>query len=294
VGKSGRESDARAAELVGQFLARREGGESTDFEALCRAHPELAEEMRGLLAASEHVVALLRQVSGKTGGLVEDLARRFGAEVDPGITLQPLPDESEAGSGGELLRRLRAHRTMGKRYRLLGEVGRGGMGTVLKVWDADLRRPLAMKVVLGRDAESSGQTPPVDPRTLGRFLEEAQVTGQLDHPGIVPVHELGLDSEGRVYFTMRLVRGRELKAIFGLVETRAEGWTLSRTLGVLLRVCEAMAFAHDKGVVHRDLKPSNVMVGRFGEVYVMDWARGDPRRAPCRRAAGDERGRHGA
>jgi serine/threonine protein kinase len=129
-----------------------------------------------------------------------------------------------------------------------------------------------MKVILGKaDASSSGQTPPVDRRLLARFLEEAQITGQLDHPGIVPVHELGLDSTGRVFFTMKLVKGRDLKSIFELVFTGREDWNETRALTVLLKVCEALAYAHKKGVIHRDLKPANVMVGAFGEVYVMDW-----------------------
>src|SRR6185436_5216949 len=110
------------------------------------------------------------------------------------------------------------------RYKLLGEVARGGMGAVLRIWDKDLRRTLAMKVVLGRgDSAVSGGTPEVEPQQLARFLEEAQVTGQLDHPGIVPVHELGLDSDGRVYFTMKLVKGRDLKTIFELVFRKEEG-----------------------------------------------------------------------
>ncbi|MFT5291974.1 MAG: WD40 repeat protein/serine/threonine protein kinase, partial [Planctomycetota bacterium] len=95
--------------------------------------------------------------------------------------------------------------------------------------------------------------------------------GQLDHPGIVPVHDLGIDPDGRCYFTMRLVRGRELKEILKLAREGKEGWTQTRALGVILKVCEAMAFAHSKSVIHRDLKPANIMVGRFGETYVMDW-----------------------
>ncbi len=154
------------------------------------------------------------------------------------------------------------------RYQPEGELGRGGMGAVLKVFDTDLRRNLAMKVILpSNTAEGSA----VDPVALARFLEEAQVSGQLEHPGVVPVHELGVDAEGHVYFTMRLVRGRELKQILGLVEAGDEAWSVTRALGVFLKVCEAMAYAHDKGVVHRDLKPANVMVGKYGEVYVMDW-----------------------
>src|SRR5262249_15892429 len=106
---------------------------------------------------------------------------------------------------------------------------------------------------------------------FARFLEEAQVTGQLDHPGIVPVHEIGLDQNGRIYFTMRLVQGRDLRQIVELVHEGKDGWNQTRALGVILKVCEAMAYAHSKGVIHRDLKPANVMVGYFGEVYVMDW-----------------------
>ena len=189
----------------------------------------------------------------------------------------PRVDLSGDGSSGtdlagEVMRRLGEREARFGRYELKGEIARGGQGAVLRVWDADLRRELAMKVILGQaDTHATGGTPPTNAKSLGRFLEEAQVTGQLDHPGIVPVHELGLDRDGRVYFTMKLVRGRDLAAIFELVHEGREGWTVTRALGLMLKVCEAMAYAHYKGVVHRDLKPANVMVGRFGAVYVMDW-----------------------
>ena len=179
--------------------------------------------------------------------------------------------DSDEGSSA-VLERLEKHGGEESRYQVLGEFARGGMGAILRVWDRDLRRTLAMKVVLGQAGEASRDgTPSVDEKTLGRFLDEAQVTGQLDHPGIVPVHELGLDAQRQVYFTMKLVKGRDLKAILELVQTGAEDWTQTRALGVILKVCEAMAYAHSKGVIHRDLKPANIMVGRFGEVYVMDW-----------------------
>ncbi|MBL8858293.1 MAG: protein kinase [Planctomycetes bacterium] len=180
----------------------------------------------------------------------------------------PLPDPPP----DDLLRRLSQRPGSASRYKLEGEVARGGMGSIIKIWDEDLRRHLAMKVVLGKGDDScSGSTPSIDSKQLARFLEEAQVTGQLDHPGIVPVHELGLDSEGRVYFTMKLVKGRDLKQIFDLVFEGKEDWNETRALGLILKACEALAYAHDKGVIHRDLKPANVMVGSFGEVYVMDW-----------------------
>lgn len=207
------------------------------------------------------------------------LRQQCGADVDPRIDLEPVgaPRPPQAtptltSASSPILARLGGRAGSASRYRVEGEVARGGMGAILEVVDEDLRRRLAMKVILDRGGEGTA-TPATaaDPVTLSRFLEEAQVTGQLDHPGIVPVHELGIDDQGRVYFTMRLVHGRHLEAIFDLAARGAEDWTTMRALGALHKVCEAMAYAHEKGVVHRDLKPQNVMVGRFGEVYVMDW-----------------------
>jgi serine/threonine-protein kinase len=186
---------------------------------------------------------------------------------DPALSRATLPEGGDAVA--HILERLRLHGARHSRYLDRGEVARGGMGMILRVWDEDLRRELAMKVVLGERGQAS--TAEIPPKVLGRFLEEAQVTGQLDHPGIVPVHELGLDERGAVFFTMRLVRGRDLKAIFERVHAGDSEWTQTRVLWVLLKMCDALAYAHSKGVVHRDLKPANVMVGRFGEVYVMDW-----------------------
>ncbi len=166
----------------------------------------------------------------------------------------------------DLLGRLAARRPAETRYTQGEEIARGGMGAILNVWDEDLRRELAMKVCRDFDGDEG-----VGERLRELFLEEAQITGQLAHPGVVPVHELGLDDRGRVFFTMPLVRGRTLNDIIDLVRRGEEGWTLSRALAVMLKVCETMAYAHSKGVIHRDLKPANVMVGRFGETYVMDW-----------------------
>ncbi|MCU0863591.1 MAG: serine/threonine-protein kinase [Planctomycetes bacterium] len=233
--------------------------------------------------------------------LAAKLRDRYGCDLDPRIDLvagpqpaakpstsPPSRPPSTTGATGDVLHRLVERSGAASRYRVAGEIARGGMGAILEVFDEDLRRRLAMKVILERGAPANaGGSTRVEPTTLARFLEEAQVTGQLDHPGIVPVHELGLDGEGRVYFTMRLVHGRDLESIFDLVARGDEGWTVPRALGVLLKVCEAVAYAHEKGVVHRDLKPANVMVGRFGEVYVMDWglARVRGRSQPARPVA---------
>ena len=267
-----------AEALFSRWLARTQGGEDPDFKALCRAHPAEEAELRALFvhwairAGLPGKIRSERVTEAPSPSFAERLEEKYGLGVDPGISLDTAEKERSDLPSTALLKRLSEHTLKRSRYRLHGEIARGGMGAILRVWDDDLRRPLAMKVILGRaGAPASERTPPVDTRELARFLEEAQVTGQLDHPGIVPVHELGLDSEGRAYFTMKLVKGRDLKGIFDLVFEEREGWNETRALGVILKVCEAMAYAHAKGVVHRDLKPANVMVGNFGEVFVMDW-----------------------
>ncbi len=184
----------------------------------------------------------------------------------------PLTPPASGSDPTARIEKIRSRTGSPDRYQIRGRIGRGGQGAVYEVWDEDLARRAAMKVVLGRDAGPSTEaTPPADPETLSRFLEEAQVTGQLDHPGVVPVHELGLDHKGQVYFTMRLVQGDDLSKIFSKVRSGEDGWTQVRALGAVLKACDALAYAHSKKVIHRDLKPSNLMVGSFGEVYVMDW-----------------------
>jgi serine/threonine-protein kinase len=147
------------------------------------------------------------------------------------------------------------------RYRIDGEIARGGMGAVLKGRDPDLGRDLAVKVLLEGHRDK--------PDLLRRFVEEAQIGGQLQHPGIVPVYELGTFADSRPYFTMKLVKGRTLAQL--LKERPSPRDELPRLLGIFEQVCQTMAYAHARGVIHRDLKPSNVMVGGFGEVQVMDW-----------------------
>jgi formylglycine-generating enzyme required for sulfatase activity/serine/threonine protein kinase len=244
-----------AAKLFAEYVARRETDGSLDFNDFCAANRAHEGELRLLLSHWERVLAVLDQL-----GISQTLTRSLAPRSRPRVDAETFSNE--------VLHRLSARGHSSNRYRIQGEVARGGMGAILRAWDEDLRRYLAMKVVLQHDSSKRGGA---DARALGRFLEEAQITSQLEHPGIVPVHELGLDEHGRVYFTMRLVAGRDLEQIFELVRREAEGWSVTRAVGVVLKVCDAMAYAHDKRVIHRDLKPANIMVGSFGEVYVMDW-----------------------
>ncbi len=180
----------------------------------------------------------------------------------------------------------------GGRYASGGEIARGGMGIILRVRESILDRDLAMKVLPGDEGRLARD--PADPTatvvpspSLRRFLQEAHVTAQLAHPGVPPVHALGVDGDGRVFFTMKFVRGRTLSELFERVRAGAEGWTVTRALQVFLRICETMAFAHSRGVIHRDLKPPNIMVGNFGEVYVMDWGLAKTRSAGDGDASGE-------
>jgi serine/threonine protein kinase len=144
----------------------------------------------------------------------------------------------------------------GTKYELRGRVGRGGMGTVWRVYDRELGREVALKVMNAVEPA---------PGALARLRTEAQVLARLEHPGLVPVHDLGALPDGRLFYAMKLVRGRRLD------DHARELPSLAARLRVLERICDAVAFAHAQGVIHRDLKPQNVMVGAFGEVLVLDW-----------------------
>jgi serine/threonine-protein kinase len=147
------------------------------------------------------------------------------------------------------------------RYALGPEIARGGVGAVYRGRDRDLGRDVALKVLLERHLER--------PELVNRFLRESQLSGQLQHPGVVPVYDVGLRPDRRPFFSMKLVRGKTLAAL--LDERKSPAEDLRRFLGIFEKVLDAVAYAHACGVIHRDLKPSNVMVGAFGEVQVMDW-----------------------
>ena len=260
-------------------------GEGVPAEAYRERHPALQSDPEGLLDLIDHEV-VLRQERGEAPRLEEYLGRfpqhaeqlrklfDLDAALEAGPPAQPertvIPSAGAAGSpagGGPA-----------GRYELLGEIGRGGVGAVLRGRDRALGRELAVKVLLGEHHH--------DPEARRRFLEEAQVGSQLQHPGVVPVHGLGRFEDGRPYFTMKLVEGQTLAEL--LQRRRDPADRLPRFLGIFEQVCQTVAYAHSQGVVHRDLKPANVMVDAFGEVQVMDWglAKRLPAGRPARRRAG--------
>jgi WD40 repeat protein/Tfp pilus assembly protein PilF len=244
---------------LAEYLQAEEEGNAPNEEAFLAGHPEVADQLRSFFAAHHRVKPLLPATPLSTGPYMPGAATPADAELadklplrlrepshsDP-PPLKPLPDHMPAEIG---------------RYRLFGQLGRGGMGAVYQGQDTVLGRDLAIKVLL---PEHSGDT-----ALQQRFFEEAQVGGQLQHPGIVPVYDLGTWQERLPFFSMKLVEGRTLADL--LKERTTPPQDLPRFLKVFEQICQTLAYAHDRGVIHRDLKPGNIMVGAFGEVQVMDW-----------------------
>ncbi|HLN27340.1 MAG TPA: tetratricopeptide repeat protein [Gemmataceae bacterium] len=195
------------------------------------------------------------------------LAAAFGKPTPPRSTLgdmRPVLLREAPGDSAHIVKpnsdAMPQKSQTGDRYQLTGEIARGGMGAVLRGRDVDLGRDLAVKVLLEKYVNR--------PEVARRFIEEAQIGGQLQHPGVVPVYDIGLFGD-RPFFTMKLVKGKTLATLLG--DRTDPAADRPRLLSIALQVCQTLAYAHAKGVIHRDLKPANVMVGAFGEVQVMDW-----------------------
>ncbi len=224
-------------------------------------------------------------------GMVEQLAALQGADhgsdtlVEPGehdghgnVRAEKDRSEGEAGPGDETIipdqesgefgtaPSAGSYRSKDEKYTLAGEIAHGGMGVILNAHDIAIGRDVAMKVITSsvRDLREFSE----------RFVREAQVQGRLEHPNICPVHELGEDENGHPYFTMKMVHGYSLAEMIEKAkeETAESGRKrLTEVLNIFLKICDGIAYSHSKGIIHRDLKPDNIMVGDFGEVYVMDW-----------------------
>ncbi len=201
-----------------------------------------------------------RLYSGGQKSILETLKKDHG--IESGVTLEAPDKSSDPGKTTRL--------SSGKpdeKYNIEDEITRGGMGAILRSLDRDIRRQVAMKVMLDKGSLSKDR--------IERFIEEAQVTGQLEHPNIVPIHELGIDSRGKVYFTMKMIHGQSLSEVIDAIarkdEQALEKYTWTELCNIFLKICDGVAFAHSRGVIHRDLKPDNIMVGEYGEVLVVDW-----------------------
>jgi serine/threonine protein kinase len=216
------------------------------------------------VAVAVAVPTALPEIAGQPSSLAQ---AGLSGGVTLGLTAPSDTEETKKASASQraLREALARGPAGGERYRVLNEIARGGMGAVLRAADCDIRREVAVKYLLDQ----------ADERKKARFIEEAQITGQLEHPNIVPIHELGIDAKKRLFFSMKMVRGRSLQQVLNELReyprSAEKEYTLTRLLGILVNVCNALAYAHSRGVVHRDLKPANIMIGDFGEVYVMDW-----------------------
>jgi serine/threonine-protein kinase len=249
------EGPGRAAYL--DRACRGDAALRAEVEAMVRDHERLGRFLASARDARADVSVSLGPVSSST---LSELAETLG-----GLPRILLRETEAAGTAEPLVQaaspELPSPSERNSRYQLFGEIARGGMGAVLKGRDPDLGREMAVKVLLEEHRD--------DVALVRRFIEEAQIGGQLQHPGIVPVYDVGSFADRRPFFTMKLVKGHTLAALLRGRSHPSEG--LPRFLGIFEQVCQTVAYAHDRGVIHRDLKPSNVMVGGFGEVQVMDW-----------------------
>jgi serine/threonine-protein kinase len=227
--------------------------------------------------AQQELLTMVRDIvneSLEAGHCLLDWAEQDGAAKPPSEPLS-FGDFSHETSSSSVTWMLEHGPSMKpeERYDVLDVLGTGSMGEVVRVRDKKLERVVAMKTM--HDELAKDQT------LVARFIEEAQATAQLQHPGVIPLMDLGQMSDGRYFFTMKEVKGRTLNDIILELHENSryrkqwsetyDGWSFQRLVGAFRRVCDALAYAHSRGVIHRDLKPENVMLGDFGEVLVLDW-----------------------
>lgn len=170
----------------------------------------------------------------------------------------------------------------GDKYIIDGKIAQGGMGAIYKVRDHGLQRTTVLKVILPEVLSNS--------ELFTRFIEEARITGQLEHPNIIPVHDIGVLDGERLYFSMKYIEGEELRAVIRKLREDDKEYATKYKLFTLLtmfrKICDATAFAHSRGFIHRDIKPDNIMVGEYGEVLLVDWGLARPEDKPDKPVSG--------
>jgi serine/threonine-protein kinase len=247
-----------------------------------KLHGDDAEESLAAVGAARSVRASLRQLADPE---IDASLRQLGSRSGAGSTERADADADADRTGTYAVGTASAE---GQRFRVLRPLARGGLGAVFVALDGELGREVALKQILDAHAD--------DPISRQRFVMEAEITGGLEHPGIVPVYGLGTYRDGRPYYAMRFIRGDSLKEAIAAFhadkalkrEPGRRSLELNKLLRRLLDVCNAIEYAHSRGVLHRDIKPGNVIVGRHGETLVVDWGLAKPlgRTEP---GAGDER-----
>src|SRR5262245_21257871 len=199
------------------------------------------------------------------GAAREELQNFADADVQASLAIVSKADDDHATrsySVGETS-------AVGQRFRILQPHAEGGLGKVSVALDVELNREVALKEIKERHAD--------DMSSRNRFMLEAEITGGLEHPGIVPVYGLGTYADGRPFYAMRFIRGDSLKNAISRFHKRArdasafQNLEFRQLLGRLVDVCNAIAYAHSRGILHRDLKPGNIMLGKYGETLVVDW-----------------------
>jgi serine/threonine protein kinase/tetratricopeptide (TPR) repeat protein len=225
--------EERVNDAIAAYFQVADAGQAPSRQDFLGQHPDLAVELAAFFADRD----------------------KFHELADP---IRPLAEPHHAPAGTS------EHAVSIPGYQLLAELARGGMGVVFKGFHPRLGRDLAIKVLRAPSQQAANE-----PNLRRRFLQEAQIAGQLQHPGIAPVYDLGETADALPYFTMKLVQGRTLAAL--LAERPDPEHDRQRFLLIFEQICQTLAYAHARGVIHRDLKPSNIMLGAFGEVQVMDW-----------------------
>jgi eukaryotic-like serine/threonine-protein kinase len=260
---------------LGKLLLR-QGALGTDrlalLDALVKSHLALYGDDPHQSLAALSVVSSVKEM----------LAPVADSELHQSLASLPAPDANRLPTQGETTAgrddpnaaapdALNQSSAVGPRFRILRAHREGGLGEVVVAFDGELHREVALKKIKDRHAD--------DPNARARFLREGEITGKLEHPGIVPIYSLGHYGNGRPFYAMRFVKGDSLQDAISHFH-KADGQPrsesertleLRKLLGRFVDVCEAISYAHSRGVLHRDLKPGNIMLGRYGETLVVDW-----------------------
>ncbi len=214
-----------------------------------------------------------KTVAGLAAGMTMELGATIAAPLPSFDLIAPAAKVSLRTTNNSVLPRVdvgnegaRLVPSEGRRYESVKILGRGGMGEVELVEDRDIGRSVALKRLLG---EAHG------PPAVARFVDEVRTIGRLEHPNIIPIHDVGVDDNGALFFVMKYVEGETLENVLERIKAgdaaTLREYDITRRVEIFVAILRALQFAHEKGVIHRDIKPANVMIGRYGEVVLMDW-----------------------